>query len=46
MKSFYTKPFLTKQQRSNDLSEGRRKQTLNNIVSDDLINHMVFKYKI
>ena len=41
MKSFYTRS-----KRSNDLFEGRRKQTLNNIVSDDLINHMVFKYKI
>ena len=46
MKKFLTKPFLTKQQRSNDLSEGHRKQTFSNIVSDDLINHMVFKYKI
>ena len=38
MKSFYTKPFLTKQQRSNNLAKGHRKQTLNIIVSD-LINH-------
>ena len=45
MKKFLTKPFLTKQQRSNDLAKGHRKQTLNNIVSD-LINHMAFKYKI